>query len=330
MPIYPRGYRRWTGELGGAPARLLAIARAGCEVAWRSRWLRRFLPVAWVPLVWIGVFFWLAGQVTEPEVPWYARGIAQAIGEQSLHALRTDPAARPALWSVLFSMFFQFSQFFLVMIVVALVGPGLIAADRRHNAHEIYFARPVGWAEYIGGKWAVVAAYVGAITVLPALVLYVIGVLASPSVAAVVQTAYLIPRLVAVWLVWSLAVGLPILALSSLGTSSRLVAFLWIVLWMGSELVADAVRGVAAGAAAGGATGWAGLLSLPQDLAAAAFGILGVRASIESFPLSPVAKRTLRDLAPDYDPVLALAVLGGLALVSLAVLRARVRPEGAA
>ncbi|MCI0343035.1 MAG: single-stranded DNA-binding protein, partial [Planctomycetales bacterium] len=223
--------------------------------------------------------------------------------------------------------------------------PGLVAADRRHHAHEIYFARPVGWSEYIAGKGATVAAYIGLITLAPATLLYVLGVLVSPSGEAILQTAHLLPRLVLVWLLWGVGVGLPALALSSLGTSSRLVAFLWIVLWIGSEILSTAVRfvSIVVRVVAEGRTGgpdaitprdwnaphWSGVLSLSDNLTAAAHGILGVADATAGIPLPKAPRQLLEQLSPSHSPALACVALIALGLLSLAVLRARVRPEGA-
>ncbi|MCI0340063.1 MAG: hypothetical protein L0216_02735, partial [Planctomycetales bacterium] len=97
MPIYPRTYRPWSGPLRGAAGRTMAIARAGFGVAWRSRWLRRFLLFAWAPAVYFAALFWIASQLTEPVPPWYAEGLGRFLGEGALRALREDPSARSAL-----------------------------------------------------------------------------------------------------------------------------------------------------------------------------------------------------------------------------------------
>jgi len=62
-------------------------------------------------------------------------------------------------------------QLAFVMIACILLGSGLIAEDRRSNALELYFSRPVSVAQYLMGKLATMAVLIAAVTVIPTFLL---------------------------------------------------------------------------------------------------------------------------------------------------------------
>ena len=68
MPIHDLGYRPWKGKLGGALSRTQAIAEAGVKLAGKSRWLKRMLIVAWLPVLYWGIAFFFVGQSLEQPV----------------------------------------------------------------------------------------------------------------------------------------------------------------------------------------------------------------------------------------------------------------------
>ena len=39
-----------------------------------------------------------------------------------------------------------------MFVLLAIIGAGLIATDRRENGLSLYFSRPLGLLDYIGGK----------------------------------------------------------------------------------------------------------------------------------------------------------------------------------
>lgn len=65
MPVHDLGYRKWNGSLGGAFSRTKGIAKAGIQLVSKSRWLRRVLIVAWLPVLYWGIAFFFVGQSLE-------------------------------------------------------------------------------------------------------------------------------------------------------------------------------------------------------------------------------------------------------------------------
>ena len=64
-----------------------------------------------------------------------------------------------------------------------------MANDLRSQAFLIYFARPVSRLDYVIGKAGVLVGLLGAVTLLPSLMLYVLSILFSPSLDTIIQTA---------------------------------------------------------------------------------------------------------------------------------------------
>jgi ABC-type transport system involved in multi-copper enzyme maturation permease subunit len=64
------------------------------------------------------------------------------------------------------------SDFLLFMIIMILVfcGAGLIADDLKHNALQLYFARPLKKRDYLTGKAAVIFFFLFIVTLVPGIV----------------------------------------------------------------------------------------------------------------------------------------------------------------
>jgi hypothetical protein len=118
-----------------------------------------------------------------------------------------------------------------MVLVVGLVAPPLIAHDVRSRAFLLYFARPLTRWEYLLGKAVTVWCFLGLITTLPALSLYVLGILMSPELGVVFDTWDLPLRILSASLVLMLPTTLLALCLSSLTTETRYAAFGWFAVW---------------------------------------------------------------------------------------------------
>jgi ABC-2 type transport system permease protein len=265
MPLHDVGYRPWTGtpRAGGAAG---VIAGTGIRLAFKSRWLRRVLLFAWSPaLVFAGGFFAFEQALEES-----ARGVrvdsiaarlrrVETVGgfgmlvADSLGGTLDDPeTARRTVWPRLLLAFMRAPQAVLLAVVVGLVAPRLIAGDLRARAWLVYFTRPLGRGDYVLGKVLTLAAIVSLITLVPALVLWIVGVLVSPSISVALATGDLPLRIVAAAATVTLPTVLLALAYSSLTVESRIATFAWFATWVacwiahgaltGADLAAEAAR----------------------------------------------------------------------------------------
>jgi len=252
VPIHDVGYRRWGGAISSVWMRWVVVAGAGIRLVWKSHWLRRMLFFAWLPAAVTGVGFFAYEQALEhPQwrtaarhtIDFYANS---QLGWQSLESSAGEPAgvaavkaafeedpesARHGIWSMLLMVFFRYPQGLLMVLIVGMIAPSLISLDMRSRAYLLYFSRPIGPMEYILGKALVIWTYLAAVTTLPALVLYVLGVLLSPSLEVVLHTWDLPLRILLASLVLMLPTTSLALLFSSLTTESRYAGFSWFALW---------------------------------------------------------------------------------------------------
>jgi len=298
MPLHDVGYRPWSGTKLGPASAVGVIATTGIRLAWTSRWLRRLVFFAWSPaLVFATSFFAFEQAIDEGRLS-SMRDAARAgrnldgvgmlgtvladtlggqrRGTQERRAARPDAPVdevkvdiadtRRVVWSRLLLAFMRVPQAVLLAVIIGLVAPQLVSRDMRAKAWLVYFTRPVGRLEYILGKAAILALLVAAITILPALALWFMGVLVSPSVWVAVDTWDLPLKAIAASVVLAVPTVLLALAYSSVTAESRIASFAWFATWAAcwiahsSLTTADMVAAVrqadmADAAAAGGREG---------------------------------------------------------------------------
>lgn len=244
MPIHSPSYRPWEGPRISEWTRWFTICSTGIGRAFQSRWLRRLLFSAILPLLFFGLPFFLFEQSgREPEV-W--RGFSILVrrmpeGMMLREAIGTIPsnptpeqfaAIRHPVWSFLLLTFLRYPQAFLMVLLIGIVAPPLISQDLRTRAYLIYFARPISRLEYVVGKVGIVGFFLFSISAMPALLLYVAAVLLSPSVDVVLTTWDLPFRILAASTCMIIPTTLVALAFSSLTLESRYAGFAWFAMWI--------------------------------------------------------------------------------------------------
>jgi len=252
MPLHEVGYRGWTGGMHRPGAAAPVIAATGLRLAWQSRWLRRSLLFAWSPAVVFAVSVFAFERLLAESG---ADGLlANRMGGGSGIILRTvlgdalrgeaggrDPAGESAghtpdslrrqVWRRLLLAFMRAPQAVLLAIVIGLVAPPLISRDVRAKAWLFYFTRPVGCWDYVVGKAAVLAMIVALVSLLPAVTLWLAGVLMSPSIEVAAKTCDLPLRIAAATVALAVPTVLMALACSAVTTESRIATFAWFAIW---------------------------------------------------------------------------------------------------
>ena len=186
MPIHDQSYRRYKGERVSARSAWTVIATTGIVSFVKKRALLGVLLFAYLPFVVRLVQFYAAANFQQ----------AAALLGPSTETFRA----------------FLDQQNFFVFLISIYVGAGLISLDRRANALQIYLSKPLTRAEYIAGKLAILAAFLTAVTLVPALLLLVGQIILSGSFTFAKANLYLFPAIVLFSLlevfVVSFAVGL--------------------------------------------------------------------------------------------------------------------------
>ena len=268
MPLHDVGYRKWSGRRTSQFSRMWIITETGVRLAAQSRWVRRMLFFAWLPVMYWGIGFFviersLSSQsniVIEtmeragaPAIPTQEfrqltqgfsnrTGIAHVLRERFRMIPRVDDLAnsleqgdeektRNLVWSWLLMTFFRYPQSLLILFLIGTIAPTLISRDIRSRAFLLYFSRPIGRLEYICGKLLIPVAFIIFVTTLPALALYVFAIGMSPSLDVFWSTWDIPIKIVVATGALVLPTASLALMLSSLTHESRFANFSWFAVW---------------------------------------------------------------------------------------------------
>ena len=284
MPIVDLGYRHWQGKRTGAMRRWLAITRSEIAIAYKSsRLLRRFLIFAWMPILYFCPFFLAVGYVADPandltEGSLLTELAGEFFSQEALMRLRQNPELiLPGIWSIAFYFFFAYTQSILSMIVVAIMGPPLIAKDLRTKAFLVYFSKPIRPWQYVLGKLSAVIFFVFIMTLFPALFLYLVGVALSPNTGTLLATLPIILKIVLSSIFISVPIALVVLLLSSLTKDRRIATFSWVAVWIFGEIAFRMLTATSNFAPGYKPPPWAALLSLRELTTRATAGNIRAR-----------------------------------------------------
>ncbi|TWU24483.1 ABC transporter permease [Bythopirellula polymerisocia] len=240
MAIHDVGYRAWEGTLASPWTRWTVITKAGVHRAWQSTWLKRMMLFAWLPAIWfaVGFFLWeqsLLNQDIQGGMEMFLDDELSKLDLKGFSAgfqIEDERVARHSVWSWLLYFFFRYMQGGIMVLMVGIIAPPLISQDVRSRAFLQYFSRPIARWQYALGKLATVWFYLLMISAAPALLLYALGVLMSPSIQVIVDTWDLPLRIVAASAVLMIPTASLALCFSSLTEESRYAAFTWFAVWI--------------------------------------------------------------------------------------------------
>jgi hypothetical protein len=239
MPIFDQGYQHWKGPLSGRVWRWGTIARHGVRVQRGNRILRILLLLAWLPALGL-----IGAIVVWGLVERQSEGVLSIFSKLLPLEILQDPSAyRATVWTLAYSIFFKI-EITLIMLLVAIAGPGLISQDLRFNALPLYFARPLTRLDYFLGKLGVIGALVASVAVGPAVLAYVVGICFCLDLSAIKDTYPILLGSVAYGLIVTISAGTLILALSSLTRRSLYVGITWAGLWIISSMVGTTLTAI--------------------------------------------------------------------------------------
>ncbi len=222
MPVYDRGYTHWQPSAGKALPAWLVIAKRGISGPLKRRWLLLLVLMGWVPAIVKGgiIYFKLkAGNLTD-----LLSGGWASIGPDG------------------FLSFLEGQRFF-VFVLLAIVGAGLIAADRRDNGLSLYFSRPLTLTDYLAGKMAIIVFFYFLVTLLPVYTLCLLSYLVAPGATGMDMLLLTPLRATAYCLVSGVSISLVLLAFSSLGKRSIFVMVWWAIMVTGTEAISAIAGG---------------------------------------------------------------------------------------
>ena len=257
MSIREKGYYHWYGEFLERRRPWWPIARLGIRMTFKRKFFKFAFSFSFLP-----AFVFLAGIYLSERLQDF-RGI-----------IRKE--AVPI--KVLPGFFLQYltADFLLFMIVIILVfcAAGLVADDLRHNALQLYFARPLAKRDYFLGKAAVVFFFVLLLTLVPGLLLVVFKLIFSGSFGLLRDH----PALPLAILVYSGLTALFFasysLLLSSLSRNRRTASLLIFGVYFFSDMLHGILNGIFR-------SPYMGLISLKTNLKLAASSLFGVKPPLD-------------------------------------------------
>jgi ABC-2 type transport system permease protein len=271
MPIHDQGYRRYSGARILRARSWLVIARAGIIERLRERRFLALLLVAWLLFVVRAVQIYFGTT--------FVRASFFAPSEETFHGFLTQ-------------------QRLFVFFITIYAGAGLIASDRQANALQLYLSKPITRHDYIVGKLATLAAFLIAVTWVPAMMLLMLQVLFSGSLEFVSTHPRLVPAITITAALQVALASMMMLALSSLSRSRRFAAMLYALVTIFAGTIERVLQ------TATGAAGWV-LLSPQNTLLVITDALFGIE--------------------PEIPVTIALIAIVTLMAVCVAVLERRVR-----
>ncbi len=216
MPVYERGYSHWEPSDRQSLPAWLVIAKRGIAEPLKRRWLLLLILMGWVPAIVKGgiIYFKLK-----------AGNLADLLGGGWASI---EPEG--------FLTFIE-QQRFSVWVLLAIIGSGLIASDRRDNGLSLYFSRPLGLNSYVGGKALIILFYYCLITLFPVYALCLFSYLIAPQSTGLEMLLLTPLRATVYCLLAGTSMALVLLAFSSLGKRSIFVMVWWTIMVSGTETI---------------------------------------------------------------------------------------------
>lgn len=227
MPVYDRGYTHWEPSGKRAWPAFLVIAKRGISGPLKKRWMLLLLLMGWIPAIVKGGFIYANLKINVDAVKLID---LPAIGWTSI-----QPAG--------FLSYVQ-QQWYFVFLILAIVGSGLIATDRRDNGLSLYFSRPLGLISYIGGKTLILLFFYCMVTLFPVYALCLFAYFIAPSATGMEMLLVIPLRTTAYCLLTGVSMSLVLLAFSSVGKRSIFVMVWWTILIFGSKTIAGIANGL--------------------------------------------------------------------------------------
>ncbi len=219
MPIAEQGYTHWDGRLDAHRKPWRPIVRLGIRLAFRRKFFKFVLGMAFLPTLVFAAGVYVSERLDD------FKEMIRGAGE----FLVVNPD-----W---FNHFYASSWLlFWMLIIMVLAGAGLIADDLRHNALQLYFARPMRKRDYLQGKMFTLSFFLLLLTLIPGLLFIVLKLIFSGSFKLLADFPWL-PFSIAGWsFVAAGFFSLYTLALSSLSRNRRYASILIIAVYFLSDI----------------------------------------------------------------------------------------------
>jgi len=219
MSIKERGYTHWDGELQDGRFPWWPITRIGIKLTFKKKFFKFIFALTLIPAL-----VWLVGIYVSERLEDF-----KFMMEGETDFLNVNP--------LYFKTYFT-NEFLLFMVVAILVfsGAGLIADDLRHNALQLYFARPLKKVDYLLGKAAVIFFFLLILTMVPGIVFIIFKLIFAGNLQFFASYPWLILSVIAYSLFLTTFFACYTLLLSSIGKNRRYVSILIFGVYIFSDI----------------------------------------------------------------------------------------------
>lgn len=218
MPLHDAGYRHWSGDWTTHPYRCWVVARQGIRLLIKRKLFLTLMILSSLPFVVRAVLIYLSSSV------------GGYVG-----ALKIDPG---------FFESFLSQQSFFTFIISIYSGAGLIANDLRANALQIYFSKPITREDYILGKLGTISFFLALLTLVPALLLYLLAILFQASLGFALEDLGVLGAIVGYSLLIIFSNSLIMIGFSAVSKSSRFAGISFAALWFFSQALGGILSAV--------------------------------------------------------------------------------------
>ena len=225
--IRERGYHHWDGVLLDRRRPWWPVTRTGIQLTFRKKRFKFLFAASFVPAVIFLVGIYISERLED--FKFMVQGSDKLVN------------VGPSFFKTYFTL--EPLLFMLVMLLV-FAGAGLIADDLKHNALQLYFARPLAKRDYLFGKAAVVAFFVLILTLVPGLLLFIGKLLFSGSLAFFRAYPWLPLSVVADSLLLTVFFACYALFLSSLSKNRRYVSVMTFAVYLFSDILSAILGGI--------------------------------------------------------------------------------------
>lgn len=195
MAVYKRHYESYSGPLSKRWARAFVLTRYATRDLFRSRFFTGFFILSLVPVLGFAGYIFIANNHLLHEVLSFRSSATLPVEEQ-------------------FFAIFLGVQTSLAFLLTCWAAPTLVAGDLSNGALPLFLSRPLSRAEYVTGKFAVLAVLLSFMTWVPALILLFLQSGLGPS-------GWMMPHL---WMIgpilWCSWIWIVLLSLIALATSA--------------------------------------------------------------------------------------------------------------
>ncbi|MFH1843815.1 MAG: ABC transporter permease [bacterium] len=279
MPVYERGYKHWERSASTTSPPWWVIARRGIAEPLKRRGFLFLLMIAWVPAIVKGGIMYFKYKFGE---------LADLVGG---NWVAVDASG--------FYSFLKWQKYF-VLIMLAIIGTRLIAKDREENGLALYFARPLTLFDYVLGKMLVILFYYFCVTLFPVWILSLFGYLVTQGNTGMDMLLLTPLRAIVFCGLAGISMSLILLAMSALGRRAVFIAVGWVLLYLGSEQIANILVVLQ--------DDWLRIVDFPAQYFQAGAWLFGAETD------------------PDFSPWVSGSLIVVYTVIAVVVLRQRIRP----